>query len=424
MLESILDRNNVEKALKQVIANKGIGGVDDMQVDELRPFINNHYQQLRASILEGTYNPQAVKKVEIPKPGGGKRMLGIPTVRDRLIQQCINQILNPKYDVTFDEWSYGFRPKRNAHQAVQQAQIFLQEGYEWTVEIDLSKFFDRVNHDKLMGTLAKSIEDKRVLKLIRSYLSAGIMEGGVTSARTEGTPQGSPLSPLLSNIILDKLDKELRKRGHRFVRYADDCTIYVKSEKSAKRVAESIIKYIEEELKLQVNREKTRTGGGDGSNLLGYSFKKTNGIWEPIISKKSRDKVWEKCKAITGRSMGQSIKEYINGLQKIIPGWINYFILANTKSVLVRLDEQIRSRLRIIVWKQWKRPATRVMQLIRLSIRKTQAQKWGHSSKGYCRIAHSPILSIALNNRYWRNQGYKGFAETFMEKKEIQTSLF
>lgn len=424
MLESILDRNNVEKALKQVIANRGTGGVDDMQVDELRPFINNHYQQLRTSILEGTYKPQAVKKVEILKPGGGKRMLGIPTVTDRLIQQCINQVLNPKYDATFDEWSYGFRPKRNAHQAVNQARIFLQEGYEWTVEIDLAKFFDKVNHDKLMGTLMKSIEDKRVLKLIRSYLSAGIMEGGVACARAEGTPQGSPLSPLLSNIILDKLDKELRERGHRFVRYADDCTIYVKSEKSAKRVAESIIKYIEEELKLQVNKEKTRIGGGDGSNLLGHSFKKTNGTWEPIISKKSKDKIKEKCKAITGRSKGQSIKELINELQKLIPGWINYFILTNIKSVLVRLDEQVRSRLRIIVWKQWKKPATRVKQLIRLGIREAQAYMWGHSSKGYCRIAHSPILTITLNNRYWRNQGYKGFAETFKEKKEIQTSLF
>lgn len=228
MLENIIDRRNVENALERVIANRGTGGVDGMQVEELCPFINTHYQQLRSSILEGSCQPQPVKKVEIPKPHGGKRMLGIPTVIDRVIQQCINQVLNPKYDVTFDEWSYGFRPACNAHQVVLQAQQFLEEGYEWTIELDLEKFFDKVNHDKLMGILMKEIKDTRVLKLIRSYLSVGIMEGGVSSISTEGTPQGSPLSPLLSNIILDKLDKELRKRGHRFVRYADDCTIYVK----------------------------------------------------------------------------------------------------------------------------------------------------------------------------------------------------
>ena len=246
MLEAILDRRNVERALKQVMSNKGACGVDGMQVDELRHTLNTQWQTLRASIMGGSYKPQPVRKVEIPKPQGGKRMLGIPTVTDRLIQQCINQALNPMYDATFDNWSYGFRPKRNAHQAILQAQSFLQQGYIWVVELDLAKFFDKVNHDKLMGLLMKRIEDKGVLKLIRSYLTTGIMEDGLVSQRIEGTPQGSPLSPLLSNIILDELDRELRTRGHCFVRYADDCTIYVRSEKSAQRVAESIIKYIEE----------------------------------------------------------------------------------------------------------------------------------------------------------------------------------
>lgn len=424
MLEKIIDRRNVEQGLKQVIANKGVGGIDDMQLDELRPFINSNYQQLRTSILEGSYQPHAVKKVEIQKPQGGKRMLGIPTVRDRLIQQCTYQVLNGMYDKTFDEWSYGFRPKRNAHQAILQAQYFLNEGYVWTVELDLAKFFDTVNHDKLMGILMKGIEDKRVLKLIRGFLRAGIMEGGMVSPRTEGTPQGSPLSPLLSNIILDKLDKELRTRGHRFVRYADDCTIYVKSEKSAKQVAESIIKYIEKELKLKVNREKTRIGRATQSNLLGYSFYNDKGKWEPRLSDKTKERLKAKCKNITQRSIGQSTKEQIQKLRMIIPGWINYFILAKTKTVLEKLDEYIRTRLRIGVWKQWKRPTTRVKNLIKLGISKTQSYMWGNSSKGYCRIAHSPILLRTLNNAYWRKQGYKGFAETYRERKEVQPSLF
>lgn len=423
MLENIIDRNNVEKALKQVIANRGAGGADGMRVDELRPFISTHYQQLRTSILEGSYQPQPVKKVEILKPEGGKRMLGIPTVTDRLIQQCINQVLTGMYDSTFDEWSYGFRPNRNAHQAILQAQSFLQEGYVWTVELDLAKFFDTVNHDKLMGILMKRIEDKRVLKLIRNYLKAGIMEGGVVSPRTEGTPQGSPLSPILSNIILDKLDKELRERGHRFVRYADDCTIYVKSEKSAERSSESIITYIEKELKLKVNREKTRIGRANQSSLLGYSFYNDKGKWEPRISNKTKKRLMAKCKNITQRSNGQSIKGQIMQLQKIIPGWINYFILAKGQRVLQTMDEYLRSRLRIVAWKQWKQPQTRVRNLIKLGVSERKSYMWGHSNKGYCRIAHSPILLSTLDKTYWRIRGYKGFVETYKEKG-AQTSLF
>ena len=424
MLEKILDRRNVEKALIQVIANKGAGGVDDMQLDELRPFINTHYQQLRSTILEGNYKPQAVRKVEIPKLPTGKRMLGIPTVTDRLIQQCANQIVSSMYDEKFDDWSYGFRPNRNAHQAILQAQTFLQEGYVWIVELDLEKFFDTVNHDKLMGILMKGIEDKRVLKLIRSYLNAGIMEGGVLSQHKEGTPQGSPLSPLLSNIILDKLDQELRKRGHRFVRYADDCTIYVGSEKSAKRVAENIIKYIEEELKLKVNREKTRVGKANQSSLLGYSFYKDKGKWEPRINDKTKQRLKAKCKAITQRNSGESTGEQIKKLQKLIPGWINYFILAKTESVLERIDAFVRSRLRISVWKQWKRPRTRVRNLLKLGLSKVQSYKFGNSSKGYCRIAYSPILLCTLNNTYWRKQGYMGFVETYRARRGVQPTLF
>ena len=424
MLEEILDRRNVERALKQVVSNKGTCGVDGMHVDELRHTLDTQWQPLRAMILEGHYKPQPVRKVEIPKPQGGTRMLGIPTVLDRLLQQCINQVLNPMYDVDFDEWSYGFRPNRNAHQAILQAQSFLKEGYEWTVEIDLAKFFDKVNHDKLMGLLMKRITDKGVLKLIRNYLTAGIMEGGMVSQRTEGTPQGSPLSPLLSNVILHELDKELRKREHRFVRYADDCTIYVKSEKSAIRVSESIIKYIEEELKLQVNREKTRIGKASESVLLGYSFYKDKDGWQIRLSNKTKERIKKKCKETVSRSNGKSQQEQIKQLQAVIVGWVNYFILAKAKSILQELDSLVRVRLRIGAWKNWKNPKTRIWNLRKLAVSKSRAYMWGNSSKGYCRVAHSPILQRTLDNYYWRKQGYKGFAETYRERKEIQTSLF
>ena len=270
MLEEILDIRNVQRACKQVIANKGAGGVDGMQTDELRDYLNANWQALRTDILQGNYKPHPVRKVEISKAQGGTRMLGIPTVRDRLLQQAIAQWLSPKYEATFSEYSYGFRPSRNAHQAVLQAQCYLNEGYEYVIELDLEKFFDKVNHDKLMSLLAKKLEDKRTLKLLRSYLTSGIMEDGVTSPRTEGTPQGSPLSPLLSNIVLDELDKELSARGHRYVRYADDCSIYVRSEKSALRVMETITEYIERKLKLKVNRTKSKVSRPNESTLLGF----------------------------------------------------------------------------------------------------------------------------------------------------------
>ncbi len=272
MLEEVLDIRNVKYALKQVTSNKGASGVDGMSLKELNDYINDHYQTFRLDILEGKYKPQPVRRVEIPKPGGGKRLLGIPTVIDRLIQQSISQRLTAIWEPEFHSWSYGFRPNRNAHQAVTQAQKFLEEGYTKVVELDLEKFFDKVNHDYLMSLLAKRIEDKRLLKLLRAYLTSGIMEGGITSPRTEGTPQGSPLSPLLSNIILNELDKELDKRGLRFVRYADDCSIYTKSQKSAERVMTSITTFIEVKLHLKVNKEKSKVSYPTSSTLLGYSF--------------------------------------------------------------------------------------------------------------------------------------------------------
>ena len=368
MLEQVLDRRNIEKALEQVMRNKGASGVDGMQTDELRAYVNDKWQSLRAKILEGGYEPSPVRKVEIPKPNGGKRMLGIPTVIDRLLQQAISQWLTPKYEDQFSKHSYGFRPNKNAHQAVMQAQNYLNEGKIWVVELDLEKFFDKVNHDRLMSVLSRTIADKRTLKLIRSYLTSGILEDGTVSQRTEGTPQGSPLSPLLSNIVLDELDKELERRGHSYVRYADDCSIYVKSEAAAKRVAESIIQYIEGKLLLKVNREKTKISRPNESILLGFTFYQNKGGWEILIGKQSIGRIMKKCKEITNRSKGISEKERIGKLQSIINGWVNYFVIAKAKSTMRDLDSFVRMRLRMCSWKSWKRSKTRVKELVKLGV--------------------------------------------------------
>jgi RNA-directed DNA polymerase len=424
MLEEILDYRNVQKALKQVISNQGAGGIDGMQTDELRDYLEAGWPWLKQSILEGSYRPQPVRKVEIPKPQGGMRMLGIPTVLDRLIQQAISQWLSPRYEPEFSAYSYGFRAGRNGHQAVLQAKKYLDEGKEWIIELDLEKFFDKVNHDKLMGLLAKRLADKRTLKLIRSYLNSGIMEGGMVSQRTEGTPQGSPLSPLLSNIMLDELDKDLQQRGHSFVRYADDCSVYVKSEKSAHRVLESITKFIEEKLKLKVNRAKTKISRPNQSTLLGFSFYRNEGEWKIRISGKALDRIKEKMKSKTKRNDPSDAAEKIKKIEAVVRGWVNYFSIAHAKSIMQGLDEMVRIRLRIGIWKQWKRPKTRINNLVKLGISKHKAYQWANSSLGYCRIAHSPILSTTLNNKYLQKMGYVGFSNYYYWKTEHQLKLF
>ena len=423
MLEEILDRRNMEKAVTRVISNNGSGGIDGMQTDKLRDYLNTHYQILRSSILSGTYKPSPVKKVEIRKEQGGTRMLGIPTVLDRLVQQSIAQCLSPKYEEQFSKQSYGFRPKRNAHQAVMQAKEYITSGKTYVIEMDLEKFFDKVNHDRLMSVLSEKISDKRVLQLIRSYLTSGIMEGGIVSQQQEGTPQGSPLSPLLSNIVLDELDKELESRGHSYVRYADDCSIYVRSKKSAERVLSSITKYIEQRLKLKVNRDKTKISRPSKSVLLGFSFYKTSKEWGIRISPKSIQRIMKKCKVITSRSNGKSIKEKINQLKPIVTGWVNYFVIAKAKRAMQEIDGSVRTRLRMCKWKEWKRPKTRRRNLLELGINKQKAYEWSNSSKGYCRIAHSPILCRSLNNEYWSKQGYRGFFQTYYWRTEKQTTL-
>jgi RNA-directed DNA polymerase len=424
MLEEILDIRNVEKAFKQVTANKGAGGIDGMQTDELHDYLIANWQTLRKDILEGNYRPQAVRKVEIPKAHGGTRMLGIPTVTDRLLQQAIAQWLSPKYEEEFSSYSYGFREGRNAHQAVIQAQVNLNEGYEWVIELDLEKFFDRVNHDKLMGLLAKKITDKRTLKLLRSYLNSGIMEDGVVIPRSEGTPQGSPLSPLLSNIVLNELDKELEARGHRYVRYADDCSIYVRSEKSAQRVMETITEYIEIKLKLKVNRTKSKVSRPNESTLLGFSFYRSEKGWEIRIAPKSLKKIKEKMREKTKRNDPSSAKEKIKKMETLIRGWVNYFRIAKAKSKMKELDELVRTRLRMGIWKQWKRPKTKRIHLEKLGIKSGKAYEWSNSRKGYCRAAHSPILCRALNNEYFTRQRYIGFVNYYYWKTEHQTKLF
>lgn len=424
MLEEILNAWNIGNALKQVISNKGAGGIDGMQTDELRDYLNANWQRLRVEIMEEHYKPSPVRKVEIPKPQGGVRMLGIPTVVDRLIQQSISQWLSPKCEEQFSDHSYGFRPNRSTQQAVLQAQRYLNEGKTWVIEIDLEKFFDKVSHDRLMYLLSLMIEDKATLRLIRKYLTSGILEGGMVSQRTEGTPQGSPLSPLLSNIVLDELDKELERRGHSYVRYADDCSIYVQSEAAAKRVAESIIKYIEEKLLLKVNREKTKISRPSESTLLGYSFYRASDGWEIRISEKSVGRITQKVKDITSRSNGMSGKERIGKIQSMIDGWVNYFVIAKAKTVMKGLDKLVRVRMRICQWKAWKRPKTRVKQLLKLGKSRQKAYEWGNSSRGYCRVAHSPILQTTLTNNYFGKMGYKGFYSTYHMKTELQGKLF
>lgn len=424
MLEEILQSQNVYKALEQVERNKGAGGIDTMQTDKLRQYVSSNWLKLKEDILGGSYCPSPVRKVEIPKTGGGKRMLGIPTVTDRFLQQAVSQWLSPKYESEFSQMSFGFRPGKNAHQAVHQAQIFLNEGKTWIVELDLEKFFDKVNHDKLMSLLEKKIDDRRTLRLIRQYLQSGIMEGGVVSPRSEGTPQGSPLSPLLSNIILNELDKELHRRGHSFVRYADDCSIYVKTEKAAERTMASITNYIERKLKLKVNREKTKVSRPTSSTLLGFSFYKNSSQWEIRISPKSIKRIKEKLRAGTQRRNPENARIKIQKLERIIRGWVNYFAIARAKSVMQQLDEMVRGRLRMGIWKSWKRIRTKVRNLIRLGVNKQKAYMWGNSSKRYCKIANSPILKTTLNDSYWKKEGYIGFFQYYFWKNDYQLKAF
>ena len=412
--ERIFSRENLIAALKRVKRNGGAPGVDGMKVEEMPEHLKVHWPSIRRKLEAGTYRPSPVKRVEISKAGGGVRQLGIPTVLDRLIQQAMHQVLSPLFEETFSDHSYGFRPGRSAHDAVRAAQKHVEEGYRWTVDIDLERFFDTVNHDRLMARMKTVVKDKRTLRLVNVYLKAGVMVSGVVIETVEGTPQGGPLSPLLSNIVLTELDRKLEERGHRFVRYADDCNIYVKSERAGKRVMISTKRFVEEHMRLKVNGAKSAVDLAVRRQFLGFSFywRRTGGVGIRI-AKGRLDRVKRKLRRLTRRSQGRSIEDIRDELNLLIRGWVNYFALADGKGHMQRLDQWVRRRLRQVLWKQWKTPANRYRNLRARGVSEYWAIRAGGTSKGVWRLSASPPLHRALNNAYWRQLGLESFLRRY-----------
>lgn len=414
MLDMIVERGNMRKAYKRVVSNKGSHGIDGMKVDELLPFLNENWIAIKEQLLGGKYKPELVRRVEIPKPDGGIRLLGIPTVLDRLIQQAIAQVLGGVYNHTFSNSSFGFRPRLGAKDAVLAAQDHMNDGYTWVVDIDLEKFFDRVNHDILMSKLEGRIGDKRVLKLIRRYLESGVLINGLKVSTEEGTPQGGPLSPLLANIMLDELDKELENRGHRFCRYADDCNIYVKSRSAGNRVMASISNFIENKLRLKVNESKSAMDRPWKRKFLGFSFYCSKDGIKIRIHDKSIKRFREKVREITNRNKGISMEYRIYRLNQITTGWVNYFGLADAKGRMQSLDAWIRRRLRACYWKQWKKIRTKHDNLVRLGTEDSKAWEFANTRKSYWRTSNSPILATTLTIKYFDNIGYKRLSERYL----------
>jgi RNA-directed DNA polymerase len=410
MMEEIVERENLKEALRRVKANKGAPGVDGMTVNKLDDHLKQHWPAIREQLLNGTYEPKPVRRVEIPKPDGGVRKLGIPTVLDRFIQQAVMQVLQRRWDRTFSDYSYGFRPGRSAQQAVAQAQRYIAEGHGWCVDLDLEKFFDRVNHDKLMGQIAKRVEDKRLLKLIRAFLNAGVMENGLVSPSVEGTPQGGPLSPLLSNLVLDEFDRELERRGHRFVRYADDSNIYVRSEKAGQRVMESITQFITQELKLKVNETKSAVARPQERKFLGFSFTAGPEV-KRVIAPKALDRFKQRIREITGRAKGVSMKTTMEELAPYMRGWRSYFGFCETPEVLIGLTRWVRLRLRAAMWRQWKTPGRRRAALLELGVRPRLASNTAGSGLGPWYLAKAKALSVGLSNAYFKSLGLPSLFE-------------
>jgi RNA-directed DNA polymerase len=404
LMEEICERENLKKALKRVRSNRGSPGVDGMTVDELPGYLREHWPTLRDQLRSGAYVPQAVKRVEIPKPGGGVRRLGVPSALDRFIQQAVLQVLQPSWDPTFSEHSYGFRPGRSAHQAVAQAQIYIADGHGFVVDLDLEKFFDRVNHDMLMGRVSKRVKDKRLLKLIRAFLNAGVMEDGLAGPTEEGVPQGGPLSPLLSNLMLDDLDRELERRGHCFVRYADDCNVYVRSERAGRRVMESLRHFVTNKLKLQVNEAKSAVGRPQGRKFLGFRFTSGRQL-KRCVAPQALRQFKKRVRELTRRNRGVSLQHMIWRLARYLRGWHAYFGFCETSAVFRDLDSWIRRRLRCVIWKQWKKFRRRRNGLIARGLDERTAALAAFRSNGPWRLSHTKAMNRAFPNAYFDSLG-------------------
>lgn len=413
LMEEILSPCNLNKAYKQVKRNKGAAGVDRMELSNLLPYLQQHKDELINSLYKGNYKPNPVRRVEIPKEGGKTRPLGIPTVVDRLIQQAISQVLTRIYDSSFNDNSCGFRPKRGCHDALQRVQKHVDEGYKYAVDLDLEKFFDTVNHSKLIEILSRTIQDHRLISLIHKYLNAGVMMNHVFTETKEGVPQGGNLSPILSNIMLNELDKELIRRGHRFVRYADDCMILCKSKRAAQRVKTSIVEYIENQLFLKVNKEKTEVGYIRGLKFLGYTFYIMRGKCRLSVHSKSTTKMKAKLKELTSRSNGMGYEQRKEQLTLYIQGWINYYKLADMKQHLHRVDKWYRRRLRMCIWKCWKKIKTRFKNLMKCGIEKQKAWEWANTRKGYWHISNSWILATSITNEKLWLAGYPNLSDYY-----------
>lgn len=417
MLEEICGSTNLNIAFKKVKRNRGAGGVDKMTVDELLGYLRNNGKVLVQSILDGTYRPSPVRRVEIPKENGKKRGLGIPTAVDRVFQQAISQVLTPVYEPEFTETSYGFRPGRSAHDAIRKCLEYANEGYTWTVDMDLEKFFDTVNQDKLVEIPGRKIKDGRVISLIRKYLKAGVMVGAEYRDSDMGVPQGGNLSPLLANVMLNELDRELEKRGHRFVRYADDMVIFCKSKASAKQTLEHILPFIEGKLFLKVNREKTKVADVSGIKFLGYGFRYTKDGVRATVHAKTKAKLKARLKEITKRSDGKGFEQKKKSLKYLVTGWVNYFKLADMKTWLQAVDEWLRVRLRTYIWKSWKTIQNKFRNLRKLGATERNAGIMANTRKGYRRAADSPIVKLAISKKLLKEAGYTFFLDYYLSVK-------
>jgi group II intron reverse transcriptase/maturase len=413
LLEAMLERENLKRAWERVKANKGAAGIDGRTIAETWEWLKaGGWTTAREQLRAGTYRPQPVREVQIPKPSGGMRELGIPTVLDRLIQQALLQVLTPLFDPHFSSSSYGFRPKRSAHMAVREAKKYVSEGYGWVVDIDLEKFFDRINHDKLMTRVARRVQDRRVLRLIRSYLEAGVMRNGVCVRNEEGTPQGGPLSPLLANIMLDDLDRFLEKRGHRFWRYADDCNVYVRSRRAGERVMKAMVRFITTVLSLRVNEAKSAVDEPRKRKFLGYAF---HGRSKLRIASKSIERLKARVRELTRRNVSIRLEDRLAMLSRYLSGWMSYFRLTEAPSVLRDLDSWIRHRVRVCIWSTWKLPRTRMRKLEALGARRDEAWRAAMSRRGRWFITTLQTVSMALSAKWLREQGLQSLSDRWLQ---------